>query len=178
MCDSINTQDDPYYFMYFGTSPRIASYFKLEAQTDDRSVGRVLRFDSFSKVLSSGIRTGFVTGPALLLDAIDRHVSHTTNRPVICAPLMRCLHVHGQTAIANLQPSSFSQAIILTLLRSWGRQGFLDHVQKVAAFYRAKRDAFEAAMRRHLHDMAEWNTPEAGMFFWYAFSFFIISAHG
>jgi len=139
-----HTQDDPYYFMYFGTSPRIASYFMLEAQTGDRSVGRVLRFDSFSKILSSGIRIGFVTGPTPLLDAIDRH-----------------------TAIANLQSSSFSQAIILTLLRSWGRQGFLTHVQNVAAFYRAKRDVFEAAMRRHLYDIAEWNTPEAGMFFWF-----------
>ena len=45
--------------MYFGTGPRIASYFMLEAQTGDRSVGRVLRFDSFSKILSSGIRIGF-----------------------------------------------------------------------------------------------------------------------
>lgn len=81
------------------------------------------------------------------------------------------LHVHVQTAIANLQSSSFSQAIILTLLRSWGRQGFLTHVRNVAAFYRAKRDVFEAAMRRHLHDIAEWNTPEAGMFFWHVISF-------
>ncbi len=62
--------------MYFGAGPRIASYFMLEAQTGDRSVGRVLRFDSLSKILSSGIRIGFVTGPTPLLDAIDRHVSH------------------------------------------------------------------------------------------------------
>jgi len=46
----------------------------LEAQTGDRIVGRVLRFDSFSKILSAGIRIGFVTGPAPLLDAMDRHV--------------------------------------------------------------------------------------------------------
>jgi tryptophan aminotransferase len=46
----------------------------LEAQTGNRTVGRVLRFDSFSKVLSAGIRIGFVTGPAPLLDAMDRHV--------------------------------------------------------------------------------------------------------
>lgn len=84
-CHSIRlhhtTQDDPYYFMYFGTRPRIASYFMLEAQTSDRSVGRILRFDSFSKILSSGIRIGFVTGPAPLLDAIDRHVSHAQTNP-------------------------------------------------------------------------------------------------
>jgi tryptophan aminotransferase len=81
------------------------------------------------------------------------------------------LYMHAQTAVANLQSSSFCQAIILTLLRSWGRQGFLAHVQNVAAFYRAKRDVFETAMRRHLHDIAEWNTPEAGMFFWHVISF-------
>jgi tryptophan aminotransferase len=69
--------------MYFGASPRIASYFMLEAQTGDRSVGRVLRFDSFSKILSSGIRIGFVTGPTPLLEAIDRHVSSCTNQPIV-----------------------------------------------------------------------------------------------
>jgi aspartate/methionine/tyrosine aminotransferase len=73
--------------MYFGVSPRIASYFMLEAQTGDRSVGRVLRFDSFSKILSSGIRIGFVTGPTPLLDAIDQHVSSFTNQPVISISL-------------------------------------------------------------------------------------------
>ena len=67
--------DDPYYFMYFGTRPRIPSYFALEVQSGDRIVGRVLRFDSFSKIISAGIRIGFVTGPSPLLDAIDKHVS-------------------------------------------------------------------------------------------------------
>ena len=61
--------------MYFGTRPRISSYLALEAQTGDRSVGRVLRFDSFSKIISAGIRIGFVTGPTTLVDAIDKHVS-------------------------------------------------------------------------------------------------------
>ncbi|KAI0298051.1 PLP-dependent transferase [Multifurca ochricompacta] len=139
--DILILEDDPYYFLYFGTRPRIPSYFMLEAQTGDRNVGRVLRFDSFSKILSAGIRVGFVTGPTPILDAMDRH-----------------------TATANLQPSSFSQAVIITLLRAWGRQGFLAHAHKVSKFYREKRDVFEAAMRRHLHGLAEWNTPEAGMF--------------
>jgi len=150
--------------MYFGARPRIPSYFLLEAQTGNRSVGRVLRFDSFSKIISAGIRIGFVTGPAPLLDAMDRHVC-TFNHF-----LAHTNKVLGwQTATANLQPSSFSQAVVLTLLRSWGREGFLAHVHTVAEFYRTKRDVFEAAMRRHLHDIAEWNTPEAGMFFWHVF---------
>jgi len=35
--------------------------------------GRVLRFDSFSKLLSSGIRVGFVTGPPELVERIEYH---------------------------------------------------------------------------------------------------------
>jgi tryptophan aminotransferase len=72
--------------MYFGTGPRIPSYFMLEAQTGDRNVGRVLRFDSFSKIISAGARIGFVTGPAPVLDAIDRHVS-TSNRSLASVTL-------------------------------------------------------------------------------------------
>jgi tryptophan aminotransferase len=45
----------------------------------------------------------------------------------------------------------------------------------VAEFYRAKRDVFEIAMRRHLHGLAEWNAPEAGMFFWHAPLFVFLS---
>ena len=37
----------------------------------------------------------------------------------------------------------------------------------MSRFYREKRDVFEGAMRRHLAGLAEWDTPEAGMFFWF-----------
>lgn len=40
--------------------------------------GRVIRFDSFSKVLSSGLRLGVVTGPQTLLRQIELHMQATT----------------------------------------------------------------------------------------------------
>ena len=64
-------EDDPYYYLQFGDKEsRPPSFLSLDTQ------GRVLRctllqnfalfllfrFDSFSKILSSGIRLGFVTG--------------------------------------------------------------------------------------------------------------------
>lgn len=64
--------DDPYFYLYYGPTPRPPSYFALELEEPE--VGRVLRFDSLSKILSSGIRIGFTSGPASLLTALDQHV--------------------------------------------------------------------------------------------------------
>ncbi|KAG6330493.1 hypothetical protein ID866_8597 [Astraeus odoratus] len=135
-------EDDPYFYLYFGKSERPASYFKLELEQPE--VGRVVRFDSLSKILSAGMRIGFVSGPKPILDAMDLH-----------------------TATVNLQPSSLTQAITLALLEKWGYDGFYTHTQAVSEFYREKRDVFEKAMRMHLDGLAEWSTPEAGMFFWF-----------
>ncbi|KZT67413.1 PLP-dependent transferase [Daedalea quercina L-15889] len=135
-------EDDPYYFLYYGDAARYPSYFALELEQAE--VGRVLRFDSLSKILSSGIRIGFASGPEPLLQAIDMH-----------------------TAVANLQTPSLTQAIAFSLLDAWGYDGFKAHTETVSRFYREKRDVFEGAMRRHLTGLAEWTAPEAGMFFWF-----------
>ena len=49
-----------------------ADIFALELEQPE--VGRVLRFDSLSKVLSAGIRIGFLCGPEPLMTLIDMHV--------------------------------------------------------------------------------------------------------
>ncbi|KAG8696355.1 hypothetical protein FRC08_007216 [Ceratobasidium sp. 394] len=136
-------EDDPYFYLYFGEQPRPPSYFHLEAQ-DGGPVGMVLRYDSLSKILSSGLRIGFVSGPSYVLDKIDLH-----------------------TAAANLQTSSFTQVITHALLAEWGLAKFDAHIAHVSAFYKQKRDVFEAAMKRQLEGLAEWDTPQAGMFFWF-----------
>lgn len=64
--------DDPYYYLYYGTAPRPPSYFTLELEEPE--VGRVLRFDSLSKILSAGLRIGFTSGPEPIVQAMDRHV--------------------------------------------------------------------------------------------------------
>jgi len=135
-------EDDPYYYLYFGKDERPPSYFKLELETPE--LGRVLRFDSFSKILSSGMRLGFATGPAPILDLMDIH-----------------------TSFSNLQGSGLVQAITRGLVEEWGYEGFFKHTEAVAEFYKEKRDAFEKAMQTHLGGLAEWRTPEAGMFFWF-----------
>ncbi|PCH42123.1 PLP-dependent transferase [Wolfiporia cocos MD-104 SS10] len=140
--DFLIFEDDPYFNLYFGSAARPPSYFALER--DQPESGRVLRFDSLSKIISSGLRVGFISGPE---------------------PIVRAMDIHSMEV--NLQPSSLSQAVAYKVLSTWGYDGFQAHIARVAEFYRAKRDAFEAAMQRHLAGLAEWSTPEAGMFFWF-----------
>lgn len=46
---------DPYYFLYFGDQ-QPASYLSMDVDQ------RVVRCDSFSKVLSAGMRVGYIAG--------------------------------------------------------------------------------------------------------------------
>eukprot|EP00729_Bicosta_minor_P000409 gene409-15879_t len=109
----------------------------------DRRVQLVIRFDSFSKILSSGIRMGCVTGPQALVQQLSLHAQ-----------------------AVNLHPSGLSQAVLLKLMQHWGTDGFEAHVKSVCAFYQAQRDAFLASADKHLTGLAEWTRPEAGMFSW------------
>lgn len=105
--------------------------------------GRVLRFDSFSKVLSSGLRLGFATGPSALVSRLELH-----------------------TQAVNLHTCGLSQVAVAKLLRQWGPQGFDAHVVSICDLYRSQRDAFVASAERHLKGLAEWHAPVAGMFVW------------
>ncbi|KDQ52638.1 hypothetical protein JAAARDRAFT_39888 [Jaapia argillacea MUCL 33604] len=140
--DFIILEDDPYYYLYYGDAARPPSYFALELEEPE--AGRVLRFDSLSKILSAGIRIGFVSGPDVLVQAMDSH-----------------------TATANLQVSGLTQILTSSLLNQWGYEAFKIHTESVSSFYRKKRDVFEGALKRHLDGLAEWSTPEAGMFVWF-----------
>ncbi|KAL7421057.1 hypothetical protein Q5752_003941 [Cryptotrichosporon argae] len=137
--DLLIFEDDPYYFL---AQHHIPSYFALETQFFPQG-GHVVRFDSFSKLLTAGARLGFATGPKDILHAID-----------------------VQTAAANLHTSSISQAVIYGLLKHWGTATFLSHAAAVADFYAARRERIEAIAHRHLDGLARWVSPVAGMFLW------------
>lgn len=53
---------------------------------------------------------------------------------------------------------------MIVLLNKWGLDGFLAHCQRVAAFYKEKRDMFEKVAHKYLDGLATWVSPEAGMF--------------
>lgn len=128
-------EDDPYYFLQF--SKPVPSFLSLD--TD----GRVLRFDSFSKVLSSGLRVGFVTGPTPLISRLQLHMM-----------------------VSVMHTSALSQVMVSELLHQWGMDGFKEHVKEVVHFYRSKKDIMVNAAKKWLSGLAEWEEPVAGMFLW------------
>lgn len=134
--DLIILEDDPYFYIQFN-KPRVPSFLSMD--TD----GRVVRFDSFSKLLSSGMRIGFVTGPKPILDRIALHMQASV-----------------------MHASSLSQVVMLQTLEKWGHDGFLDHTEKITDFYKQRREQCLKAIEKHLTGIAEWNVPTGGMFIW------------
>jgi len=129
-------EDDPYFYLQF-SKPYLPSFLSMDVD------GRVLRSDSFSKILSSGLRVGFLTGPKALLQRLTLHMQ---------VSVMHC--------------SAMSQMMILSFLRQHGHHGFLQHVDRVTDFYRSQRDLAVAAAQAHLQGLAEWSEPKGGMFLW------------
>ncbi|XP_063776703.1 kynurenine/alpha-aminoadipate aminotransferase, mitochondrial isoform X2 [Pseudophryne corroboree] len=134
--DLIIVEDDPYYFLQFN-KPWAPSFLSMDVD------GRVIRADSMSKILSSGLRIGFLTGPKPLIDRIILHMQ-----------------------VSTLHTSAFTQVMILQLLQKWGLEGFLKHIDSVIEFYRTQRDAMLASADKWLTGLAEWHSPAAGMFLW------------
>ena len=43
---------------------------------------------------------------------------------------------------------------------------FRSHLAELRSFYRVRRDAMQAALEEHFADLASWERPEGGLFFW------------
>ncbi|XP_051025913.1 kynurenine/alpha-aminoadipate aminotransferase, mitochondrial [Acomys russatus] len=134
--DFLIIEDDPYYFLQFD-KPWAPSFLSMDVD------GRVIRADTFSKVLSSGLRVGFMTGPKCLIERIVLH-----------------------TQASTLHACTLSQLMISQLLHQWGEEGFLAHVDRTIDFYKTQRDLVLAAADKWLSGLAEWHVPKAGMFLW------------
>lgn len=129
-------EDDAYYFLHFLDEEPV-SFLSLDVE------GRVVRFDSMSKVLSSGLRLAWLTAPKQLVHNIELHI---------------------QSAI--LHSSTLSQVIMDNLLSTWGFNGLLSQFSYVRRYYKARRDFTLASMEKHLKDVCEWTVPSGGLFVW------------
>ncbi len=107
--------------------------------------GRVLRLDSFSKVIAPGMRTGWITASEQIVERFMRH---------------------GEVSVQN--PSGPSQIILFKLLEeTWGHAGYLDWLINLRLEYTKRRDNICYACEKYLpKEVATWDAPMAGMFHW------------
>ncbi|HHS7812567.1 PLP-dependent aminotransferase family protein [Pseudomonas putida] len=47
-----------------------------------------------------------------------------------------------------------------------GSEKYQQHLSELRGFYRQRRDAFQSALETHFSDLAHWNMPQGGLFFW------------
>ena len=47
-----------------------------------------------------------------------------------------------------------------------GSEHFRAHLVELRKFYRVRRDAMQAALEEHFGDLADWQVPQGGLFFW------------
>ncbi|WP_446809356.1 PLP-dependent aminotransferase family protein [Methylomonas sp. 2BW1-5-20] len=95
---------------------------------------------SFSKSLAPGLRLGYLAAAPELLPFLT----------------------HLKQA-ADLHSNRVSQWLVLQHLNDPART---QHLAELAEHYRQRRDAFESALRLHFSDLASWQTPLGGLFFW------------
>lgn len=157
--DLIIIEDEPYYFLQMEPyTTNKSKRPKLEVPQDHNKFlgslvksflsmdfdGRVIRLDSFSKILGPGCRTGWITGQARLIERILR-----------------------QSEVGHQVPSGFAQSIIYGLLNRWGQDGYLDWLVGLRQAYTVKRDVAMDAINKYCpKDIIEFSAPQAGMFFW------------
>ncbi|GIL52971.1 hypothetical protein Vafri_8696 [Volvox africanus] len=105
--------------------------------------GRVIRVDTFSKLLGPGYRLGWITAPSPLAAKLANWVQAST-----------------------VGPCSVTQVLVAKLLQQWGMDGFKAYVRKLQGLYASRAAMAHAAVSAHLGDLAEWQAPHAGMFMW------------
>lgn len=148
--DLIIIEDDPYYFLRMGSYPSpqdelVTSSTNLPSYLSLDKSGRVVRLDSTSKVLSPGLRAGWVTANTETIGKFIEYQDVTTG-----------------------SASGPSQLMLWTLLEeSWGHNGFALWLHHLSAEYRSRRDILLDACELYLpKDICEWVPPQDGMFLW------------
>jgi 2-aminoadipate transaminase len=100
----------------------------------------VLYLGTFSKILSPGIRIGWVAAPPPVLEKIGL----------------------GKQA-ADLCTSTLTQFFVREY---FGEGSWREYIADLVEIYRTRRDAMLEALQRHFPPQAEWTRPEGGLFVW------------
>ena len=125
-------EDDPYGSLSYRGEPMP----KMVAMNPDG----VIYMGSFSKVLTPGIRLGYVCAPL---------------------PLVRRLELAKQAA--DLHTAQLTQMVVHEVVKD----GFLDeHIPTIRKLYSDQCQCMLDAMKEHFPTSVSWTEPEGGMFIW------------
>lgn len=136
--NTVVVEDDPYGDLYFGATPP-PSLLALSAQVPG-SRELLVHCGSLSKVLSPGLRVGWMVAPAELLA-----------KATMCKQF------------SDAHTSTFAQATAAQYLKAGRMPATLAHVRQV---YAERAQAMGAALQRELGDAIAFTQPQGGLFFW------------
>jgi DNA-binding transcriptional MocR family regulator len=136
--NTLIVEDDPYGDLYFGEAPP-PSLLALSASVPG-SRDLLVHCGSLSKVLSPGLRVGWMVGPAELL-----------GKATMCKQF------------SDAHTSTFAQATAAQYLKAGRMPATL---AKVRAVYAERASTMGNALRRELGDAIEFVQPQGGLFVW------------
>ncbi|EGC28937.1 hypothetical protein DICPUDRAFT_159551 [Dictyostelium purpureum] len=137
-------EDDPHIFLQLDGKKDINGRFIGEESFLSMDIDkRVIRIDTFSKFLTSGVRLGFLTTWNLLYRQISAEVGNSI-----------------------YHTSNLAQIVIWKILESWGIQGFYSYVKRNQQLMIKKRDFMKSMFEKYLNGLVEYNNPKGGLYFW------------
>ena len=131
-------EDDPYGDLYFNEAPPPSILSLSKDVPGSREL--IAYCGSMSKVLSPGLRVGWMIGPAELLA-----------KATMCKQF------------SDAHTSTFAQATAAQYLKAGRMPATLANVRKV---YGERAVAMGAALKRELGNAVEFTQPQGGLFFW------------
>jgi 2-aminoadipate transaminase len=126
-------EDNPYSLLRYEGEP-VPSLHALDGGVF------VMYLGTFSKILSPGIRLGWVVAPPPVLDKLNQ----------------------GKAG-ADLCSSTLSQLMVQAYFRE---TRWRDYVSSLTQLYRDRRDTMLDALAEHFPPQAEWTRPGGGLFIW------------
>jgi DNA-binding transcriptional MocR family regulator len=135
---TVIVEDDPYGDLYFDQAPPPSIMALTREVSGSREL--VVHCGSLSKVLSPGLRIGWMIGAAELLA-----------KATMCKQF------------SDAHTSTFAQATAAQYLKSGRMPATLAHVRKV---YAERAQAMGDALRKELGDAIAFTQPGGGLFFW------------
>jgi DNA-binding transcriptional MocR family regulator len=104
----------------------------------DLAPDRVMQLSSYSKLISPGLRVGFITAAETVADPLAKYAADT-----------------------YINSSYFNQAMVYDFIqRGWLAENLVD----LKNLYRPRLDAMLTALNADFHDLATWQKPDGGFF--------------